>query len=69
MYELMVTFGSQGYIYFPTDCTNCEDAVESLYRSMKRAGINTDNLCVQTCELRDKEMNNIDAWNKPGQTS
>ena len=62
MNELMVVFGKQSYIYFPTDKENCEDAVEELYRSMQKAGINTDNLRIQTCELRDKEMNNIDVW-------
>ena len=62
MNELMVSFGKQGYLYFPTNKTNCEDAVEALYCAMQKAGINTDNMSINTCELRDPECETIDAW-------
>ncbi len=62
MNELMVVFGNQGYIYFPTKASNCEDAVEDFINTLKKAGINTDNLCIMTCTLRDGEYNDIDKW-------
>ncbi len=60
--ELMVAFGSTGYVYFHTNKAICKDAVDEFLCELSRVGVNTDNLCIKTCVLRDNEENDIDEW-------
>lgn len=60
MNELMAVFGDASWVYWKTDETNCEDAIEELFCVMKNNGINIDNLVVIEAALRDENYDNID---------
>ena len=51
--ELMVTLGTGGYLYFKTEADTLIDAKLDFYGAMENAGINCDNLVIESFELRD----------------
>lgn len=55
MNELMVNFGISGYIYFRTERDKTSEAIEEFYNAMENAGINCDNLFLESYELRDPD--------------
>lgn len=60
MNELMAVVGDQSWMYWKTDETNCEDAIEELFKAMENNNINADNITVTRAELRDENENVID---------
>lgn len=56
--ELMVCFGTGGYVYFGTNAKNPDDAYREMIGKMEEVGINTDNLHPSKIELRGRQ--NID---------
>lgn len=61
MNELMIVVGDHSCIYWKTDETNCEFAIEELFKTMDNNNINAD-LEVSRAELTDKDGNIIDEY-------
>lgn len=58
--ELMVDFGSSGYIYFKTKAKNCLDAATDLMHKLESVGVNTDNFDPLQYRLDNEDGKQID---------
>lgn len=61
MNELMISFkdGAQ-WIYFQTDKTNIQDALNAFWHVCELTGINMDNMVIDEVALRDADGNDME---------
>ena len=53
MNELMVVLVGGSYFYYKTESMDVAEATEKFIEALESVGINTDNITIERCELRD----------------
>ena len=62
--ELMISLGNNGWLYFPTGQSTCERAIDDFLHNLEKVGVNTDNIRIKECSLRNEDGEEIDFTTK-----
>ncbi len=62
MNELMIILQDNTYMYYQTSATTAENALYNFHITCAANGINTDNIVITACHLRNSAQKDIDSY-------